>query len=125
MPPAERGKRSKPKANDPNKRAMSLEEKHKLGIVLQKLPEKILQLVVQIAEKTNGHLRRDGDFIELNLETLDTETLWELDRFVSKLKKLVRKIRRRRALMGGNTASIDVVSEGIRMLTVQDNNVKS
>nr|DAD22203.1 TPA_asm: hypothetical protein HUJ06_023666 [Nelumbo nucifera] len=72
-------KQPKPKAKDPNKREMSFEEKEKLGKNLESLPdEKMVQ----------------GDEIELDIEVLDTETLWELDRFVFNFKKVMSKIKR-------------------------------
>jgi hypothetical protein len=91
----------KPKTKDPNKREMSLEEKHKLGIGLQSLPPEKMEQVVQIIRKRNGHLKQDGDEIELDIEVVDTETLWELDRLVTNWKKMVSKIKRL-ALMGNN-----------------------
>ncbi|CAK7330363.1 unnamed protein product [Dovyalis caffra] len=94
-------KQPKPKAKDPNKREMSLEEKHKLGVGLQSLPQEKMEQVVQIIRKRNGHLRQEGDEIELDIEAVDTETLWELDRFVTNYKKMVSKIKRQ-ALMGIN-----------------------
>jgi len=93
------GKLPKPKAKDPNKREMSMEEKHKLGAGLQSLPEEKMSQVIQIIRKRNGHLTQDGDEIELDIEAVDTETLWELDRFVTNYKKMVSKIRRQ-ALIG-------------------------
>ncbi|CAI9771683.1 unnamed protein product [Fraxinus pennsylvanica] len=36
--------------------------------------------LVKIIRKGNEHLAQDGDEIELDIEALDTETLWELDR---------------------------------------------
>ncbi|GMH16408.1 hypothetical protein Nepgr_018249 [Nepenthes gracilis] len=84
----------KPKAKDPNKRDMSKEEKQKLGLGLQSLPDEKMAQVVQIIRKRNDHLTQDGDEIELDMETIDTETLWELDRFVINYKKMVSKIKR-------------------------------
>ncbi|KAG2293650.1 hypothetical protein Bca52824_040319 [Brassica carinata] len=76
-----KGKLPKPKAKDPNKRPMTMEEKSKLGMNLQDLPpEKLGQL--------------DGDEIELDIEAVDNETLWELDRFVTNYKKMASKIKR-------------------------------
>lgn len=92
------GKLPKPKAKDPNKREMSMEEKHKLGAGLQSLPDEKMAQVIQIIRKRNGHLTQDGDEIELDIEAVDTETLWELDRFVTNYKKMVSKMRRQ-ALM--------------------------
>jgi hypothetical protein len=100
-PPVKPLKQPKPKAKDPNKREMNLEEKHKLGIGLQSLPPEKMEQVVQIIRKRNGHLKQDGDEIELDIEAVDTETLWELDRLVTNWKKMVSKIKRQ-ALMGNN-----------------------
>ncbi|XP_071724020.1 transcription factor GTE7-like [Rutidosis leptorrhynchoides] len=99
-------KQPKPKAKDPNKREMTMEEKHKLGLGLQSLPQEKMEQVVQIIRKRNGHLTQDGDEIELDIEAVDTETLWELDRFVTNYKKMVSKIKRQ-ALMGTNMVAND------------------
>ncbi|KAG2391649.1 Bromodomain-containing protein [Vigna angularis] len=42
-----------------------------------------MEQVVQIIRRSNGHLKHDGDDIELDIEAVDTETLWELDRTLS------------------------------------------
>ncbi|XP_062100878.1 transcription factor GTE2-like [Humulus lupulus] len=84
----------KPKAKDPNKRQMSDEEKAKLGANLQNLPQEKMGQLVQILKKRSDHLSQDGDEIELDIEAVDTETLWELDRFVSNYKKFASKIKR-------------------------------
>ncbi|KAJ0666823.1 putative chromatin remodeler Bromodomain family [Helianthus annuus] len=47
-----------------------------------------------------------GDEIELDIEALDTKTLWELDRFVTNWKKLVSKTKRQALLV--NSAIIDI-----------------
>ncbi|XP_065872342.1 transcription factor GTE7-like [Euphorbia lathyris] len=109
-PPVKPLKLPKPKAKDPNKREMSLEEKHKLGIGLQSLPQEKMEQVVQIIRKRNGHLTQDGDEIELDIEAVDTETLWELDRFVTNYKKMVSKIKRQ-ALLGVNNPGA-AISDG-------------
>ncbi|KAI4296470.1 hypothetical protein L6164_036426 [Bauhinia variegata] len=103
-PPVKPLKQPKPKAKDPNKREMSLEEKHKLGIGLQSFPPEKMEQVVQIIRKRNGHLKQDGDEIELDIEAVDTETLWELDRLVTNWKKMVSKVKRQ-ALMSNNVSS--------------------
>lgn len=94
-------KQPKPKAKDPNKREMSMEEKQKLGLGLQSLPQEKMPQLVQIIRKRNEHLSQDGDEIELDIEALDTETLWELDRFVTNWRKAVSK-NKRQALITGN-----------------------
>ncbi|CAJ2678245.1 unnamed protein product [Trifolium pratense] len=98
-------KQPKPKARDPNKREMNVEEKHKLGLGLQILPPEKMEQVVQIIRKRNGHLEQDGDEIELDMEAVDTETLWELDRLVTNWKKMVSKIKRQ-ALMDNNNNDV-------------------
>ncbi|KAK9690568.1 hypothetical protein RND81_09G138100 [Saponaria officinalis] len=99
------GKLPKPKAKDPNKREMSMEEKHKLGAGLQGLPEEKMVQVIQIIRKRNGNLTQEGDEIELDIEAVDTETLWELDRLVTNYKKMVSKIKRQ-ALMGPQSNNV-------------------
>ncbi|XP_057416151.1 transcription factor GTE7-like isoform X2 [Lotus japonicus] len=81
-------KHPKPKARDPNKREMNMEEKQRLGMMLQSLPSEKLEQVVQIIRRRNGNLKQDGDEIELDIEAVDTETLWELDRFVTNWRKM-------------------------------------
>ncbi|KAK1582226.1 hypothetical protein Q3G72_012995 [Acer saccharum] len=66
----------KPKAKDPNKREMSMEEKHKLTINgLQSLPPKEIGHVVDILRKRNGNLQQDNDGFEVDIDSLVTETL--------------------------------------------------
>ncbi|CAN1167430.1 Transcription factor GTE2 [Linum perenne] len=110
----------KPKAKDPNKRDMSLEEKHKLGVGLQSMPPEKMEQVVQIIRKRNGHLRQDGDEIELDIEAVDTETLWELDRFVTNYKKMVSKLRRQALILPNNGAP--ATSEGNKDVAPSDRN---
>ncbi|CAA2953303.1 transcription factor GTE7-like [Olea europaea subsp. europaea] len=95
-------KQPKPRAKDPNKRDMSMEEKHKLGLGLQSLPQEKMPQLVQIIRKRNEHLAQDGDEIELDIEVLDTETLWELDRFVTNWKKMVSKTKRQALMINNN-----------------------
>ncbi|KAL8553472.1 hypothetical protein ACS0TY_001966 [Phlomoides rotata] len=95
-------KQPKPKARDPIKREMSMDEKQKLGFGLQNLPQEKMPQLVQIIKKRNEHLAQDGDEIELDIEALDTETLWELDRFVTNWKKVVSKTKRQSVVVGGD-----------------------
>ncbi|VFQ68416.1 unnamed protein product [Cuscuta campestris] len=89
------GKQPKPRAKDlNNKREMTMDEKHKLGFGLQNLPEERMPQLLQIIRKRNEHMAQDGDEIELDIEALDTETLWELDRFVTNCKKAESKTKR-------------------------------
>ncbi|KAF8406139.1 hypothetical protein HHK36_008219 [Tetracentron sinense] len=100
------GKQPKPKAKDPEKREMSFHEKQKLGMNLQSLPQEKMELVLEIVRKRNGNLSQDGDEIELDIEAVDTETLWELDRFVNNCKKLMSKIKRQ-PLTSNPTSSVE------------------
>ncbi|PKU86332.1 transcription factor GTE2-like [Dendrobium catenatum] len=95
----------KPKAKDPNKRPMSFEERQKLSFGLQSLPEEKMSQVLQIVKKRNVDTQQDGDEIVLDFETMDTETLWELDRFVYNCKKTLSKIKRQEALAGNIVSS--------------------
>ncbi|GAB2285409.1 hypothetical protein Dimus_019862 [Dionaea muscipula] len=85
----------KPKARDPLKRDMMYEEKQKLSMSLQSLPSEKLDNVVQIIRKRNPSLCQHDDEIEVDIDSVDTETLWELDRFVMNYRKNLSKIKRK------------------------------
>lgn len=85
----------KPKAKDPNKRDMTFTEKQKLSNDLQNLPSEKLDNVVQIIRKRNPSLCQNDDEIEVDIDSVDIETLWELDRFVMNYKKNLSKIKKR------------------------------
>lgn len=85
----------KPKAKDPNKREMTYDEKQKLSSNLQNLPNEKLESIVQIIRKRNPSLCQNDDEIEVDIDSVDTETLWELDRFVTNFKKSLSKIKRK------------------------------
>lgn len=87
----------KPKAKDLNKRNMTFEEKQKLSTNLSNLPGDKLANIVQIIKKRNASLIED-DEIEVDIDSVDIETLWELDRFVTNYKKSLSKHRRRAEL---------------------------
>ncbi|XP_060190083.1 transcription factor GTE4-like [Lycium barbarum] len=88
----------KPKAKDPNKRDMTYEEKQKLSTNLQGLPTEKLDAIVQIIKKRNSTLTQDNDEIEVDIDSVDAETLWELDRFVTNFKKSFSKYKRKAEL---------------------------
>lgn len=88
----------KPKAKDPNKREMTYDEKQKLSTSLQNLPSEKLENVVQIIKKRNSSLCQQDDEIEVDIDSVDTETLWELDRFVIYYKKSLSKKQRKTEL---------------------------
>ncbi|MCL7042405.1 hypothetical protein MKW94_022928 [Papaver nudicaule] len=88
----------KPKAKDPNKRDMTYEEKQKLSTHLQNLPSAKLDNIVQIIKKRNSSLNQHEDEIEVDIDSVDAETLWELDRFVTNYKKSLSKNKRKAEL---------------------------
>ncbi|XP_065848807.1 transcription factor GTE4-like [Euphorbia lathyris] len=88
----------KPKAKDPHKRDMTYEEKQKLSTNLQSLPSEKLDNIVQIIKKRNSSLSQHGDEIEVDIDSVDAETLWELDRFVTNYKKSLSKNKRKAEL---------------------------
>ncbi|NP_001151218.2 bromodomain containing protein [Zea mays] len=91
----------KPKAREPNKREMSLEEKNMLRLGLVSLPEEKMHNVLQIVRKRNNNPEMLGDEIELDIDEMDVETQWELDRFVTNFNKALKKSQRAAMLNGG------------------------
>lgn len=92
----------KPKAKDLNKQEMTYEKKHKLTTNLQNLPPEKLENVIEIIKKRNSSLCQHDDAIEVDIDSFDTETLWELDRFVTNYKKCLSKNKNKAGL--GNKA---------------------
>ncbi|KAK8716386.1 hypothetical protein V6N13_043697 [Hibiscus sabdariffa] len=88
----------KPKAKDPYKRDMTYDEKQKLSTNLQSLPLEKLDNIVQIIKKRNSAVLQHDDEIEVDIDSVDTETLWELDRFVTNYKKSLSKNKRKAEL---------------------------
>ncbi|KAJ4781983.1 Transcription factor GTE4 [Rhynchospora pubera] len=88
----------KPKAKDPHKRDMTFEEKRKLSNNLQNLPPEKLDVIVQIIKRKNLSLSQHDDEIEVDIDSMDAETLWELDRFVTNYKKNLSKNKRKAEL---------------------------
>nr|XP_025880758.1 transcription factor GTE7 [Oryza sativa Japonica Group] len=100
-------KMRKTKAREPNKREMTLEEKNLLRVGLESLPEEKMHNVLQIVRKRNGNPELVGGEIELDIDEMDVETQWELDRFVNKFKKALNKSRRAAIVNGENADVID------------------
>ncbi|VFQ79205.1 unnamed protein product [Cuscuta campestris] len=100
----------KPKARDPNKRDMSYEEKQKLSTNLQSLPSDKLDAVVQIIKKRNSTLSQHDDEIEVDIDSVDAETLWELDRFVTNHKKCLSKNRKKAEIARAREAQTTAVT---------------
>lgn len=97
----------KPKARDPNKREMTYAEKQKLSSNLQSLPAEKLESVVDIIKKRSSSLRQHDDEIEVDIDSFDTETLWELDRFVINYKKYLSKHRKNSELANKEKPAVD------------------
>ncbi|CAA7029518.1 unnamed protein product [Microthlaspi erraticum] len=74
-----------------NSRDLTLDEKRRLSEELQDLPYDKLETVVQIIKKSNPELSQQDDEIELDIDSLDIETLWELYRFVTGYKESLNK----------------------------------
>ncbi|XP_038898491.1 transcription factor GTE4-like [Benincasa hispida] len=87
--------KKKPKAKNHEIRDMTYEEKQKLSIDLQDLPSDKLNYVVKIIKKRNQGLFQNDDEIELDIGSVDSETLWELERFVANYKKGLTKNKRK------------------------------
>lgn len=71
-------------------REMSLEERMVLGRSLEELPQEELGKLPDIVKKRNGgngSLSCDGGEIELDIEAVDNDTLWQLVRFVDNFEK--------------------------------------
>jgi hypothetical protein len=69
------------------KRPMTFEEKRELSINLEKLPGDKLERIVQIIKKRNPDVGQNEDEIEVDIDSFDNETLWELDRFITNCMK--------------------------------------
>ncbi|KAG7034892.1 Transcription factor GTE4, partial [Cucurbita argyrosperma subsp. argyrosperma] len=88
----------KPQAKDPFKRDMTCNEKKRLSTNLQNLPSEKLDTILQIIKKRNFELLQQDDEIEVDIDNIDTETLWELDRLVSNYRKSMSKNKRKAEL---------------------------
>ncbi|XP_058095687.1 transcription factor GTE4-like [Magnolia sinica] len=127
----------KPKAKDPNKRDMTYEEKQKLSTNLVNLPPEKLDNIVQIIKKRNSDLSQHDDEIEVDIDSFDAETLWELDRFVTNYKKSLSKNKKKNEIVvlareetaPNNVGEVDPVPEAVEApkesRTVDEKNVLS
>ena len=70
---------------------------------LESLPEENMHSVPQIARKRNINLEMLGDEIELDIDEMDVETRWELDR--TNFNKALKKSQRA-AMMNGGVADV-------------------
>ncbi|GAA0140454.1 hypothetical protein LIER_01800 [Lithospermum erythrorhizon] len=113
----------KPKARDPHKRDMTYDEKQKLSSNLQSLPSEKLDAIVHIIKRRNSALNQNNDEIEVDIDSVDAETLWELDRFVTNYKKSLSKNKRKAELalqsQAGAVQTTDGTSTVPRALEMQ------
>ncbi|CAO2206035.1 unnamed protein product [Urochloa humidicola] len=121
------GRRPKPKAREPNKREMDDEEKQKLRVEIENLPEEKMLNVLQIVQKRNSDPALAGEVVELDFDELDIETLWELDRFVVNWRKALKKSQRNSvmngdaAVMNGDAIDVTIVPDEDDMVQVDVN----
>ncbi|CAN5968667.1 unnamed protein product, partial [Sphagnum jensenii] len=66
---------------------MTFEEKQKLSINLETLPGDKLERIVQIIKKRNPDVGQNEDEIEVDIDSFDNDTLWELDQFITNCMK--------------------------------------
>lgn len=85
---------------------MTYEEKQKLSTNLQNLPSDKLDNIVQIIKKRNTSLSQNDDEIEVDIDSVDTETLWELDRFVTNYKKGLSKNKKKAEVASQDRADV-------------------
>jgi hypothetical protein len=78
---------AKPRPRDIEKRPMTFEEKQKLSINLETLPGDKLERIVQIIKKRNPDVGQNEDEIEVDIDSFDNDTLWELDQFITNCMK--------------------------------------
>jgi hypothetical protein len=118
-----RVKMPKPKAREPNKREMTLEEKDMLRQGLETLPEVKMHNVLHIVRKRNNNPEMLGDEIELDIDEMDVETQWELDRFVTNFNKALKKSQRAAITNGGivEVTSAAVAEDNIVPVPVSSN----
>ncbi|XP_030480233.2 transcription factor GTE3, chloroplastic [Cannabis sativa] len=88
----------KPKPMEAVKRDMTYEEKQMLSTNLQNLPSEKLDNVVQIIKKRTPGLSHQEDEIEVDIASLEAETLWELDRFVNSYKRSLMSTNKRKEM---------------------------
>ncbi|CAM6090281.1 unnamed protein product [Calypogeia fissa] len=90
-PPAQ----PKPRPDDVEKRPMTFDEKRKLSVALENLPSDKLERIVQIIKKRNPNVSHNEDEIEVDIDSFDNDTLWELDRFVTNCAKSRGKVKKK------------------------------
>lgn len=85
----------------PRRREMTDGEREKLGLILQDLAGEYLNEILQIVAKRNSELASpggDGE-VELDVHALDSETMWDLDKFVRLHTKASQNMMRKEELV--------------------------
>uniref|UniRef100_A0A0A9CUJ7 NET domain-containing protein n=1 Tax=Arundo donax TaxID=35708 RepID=A0A0A9CUJ7_ARUDO len=106
---------------------MDEEEKQKLRVEIENLPEEKMMNVLQIVQKRNNDPALAGEVVEPDFDELDVETLWELDRFVVNWRKVLKKSRRNvvmngdAAVMNGESIDVTIVPDEDDMVQVDVN----
>ncbi|PKA53346.1 Transcription factor GTE4 [Apostasia shenzhenica] len=113
----------KPKVKDANKREMTFEEKQRLSNNLQNLPSEKLDIIVQIIKRRNFMFSQSEEEIEVDIDSVDTETLWELDRMVINYKKILSKNKRKEKLASLEKVEIVEVAQQRGALLVLNSNI--
>lgn len=76
------------------------------------MPSDKLDNIVQIIKKRNTSLSQNDDEIEVDIDSVDTETLWELDRFVTNYKKGLSKNKKKAELAPQASADVRPDAQG-------------
>ncbi|KAK4438785.1 Transcription factor GTE4 [Sesamum alatum] len=85
-PPQSRVRGESKKSNDRSESTYSVDPKRKTMNIAQS---------GKIIKKRNPSLSQQDDEIEVDIDSVDTETLWELDRFITNYKKSLSKNKRK------------------------------
>merc|ERR1712216_422550 len=99
-------------------REMTFDEKHALTMSLQELPESKQEMVITIVQEGQAAMgKAEGDEIEINIEELDSKTLWRLQRYCdSQLRPKKSK---------KSASAMDLVKEAKRELEACEANLKN
>lgn len=82
---------TKPKADNKPKREMSYEEKANLVGSLQLLPAQMQDEFIRLMKERNPNLSQKDDEIEVDIDSIDNDTLWELDGCLKNCLKTVER----------------------------------
>ncbi|KAJ7567692.1 hypothetical protein O6H91_01G002400 [Diphasiastrum complanatum] len=87
----------KARCNGVPNRDMSFDEKRMLSEKVKDIPGDLMEQVIYLLKKSNPNLVQDGADIEIDLDSLNWKTLWELDHFLT--DSVNGKGKRRRAIL--------------------------